>query len=186
MVGPLPPSLTLDASTLINLYASGRFREIALALPHDLYVAKYVAEQEALYVRVRGSGGGISNQQIELDLLVDDHILSLAEVGGDAEAQLFVDLAAELDDGEAQTAAIAINRGFMVATDDRKARRLLAERWPSMRVLTTTEVLKIWSESTTVSEQKLRDAFTAIQTGASFIPPPNDPEYDWWQGLMRE
>ena len=42
--------LILDASCLINLYATGRSRDIALALPYRLGVADYVLEREALYV----------------------------------------------------------------------------------------------------------------------------------------
>ena len=43
--------LLLDASCLLNLYATGRLREIAEVLPYQLCVAGYVAEQEALFVR---------------------------------------------------------------------------------------------------------------------------------------
>ena len=186
MVGLHPPSLIFDASTLINLDATGRIREIALALPHALYVSRYVAEHETLYVRVREPGGGMSSQQIELAPLIADEILRLAEVRGAAEASTLIDLATELDDGEAHTAAIAINRGFMVATDDRKARRLLTEEWPSVRILSTTQILKIWSESARVTSQELRDTFTAINVGAKFVPGPHDPLFDWWRQLMWE
>ncbi len=186
MLGHAPPTLVVDASTLINLYATSRLREIALDLPHTIFVSRCVLERENLYVRVQEAAGTISNRHIELTALITDGLIQLVETSGEAEAQLLIELATELGDGEAQTAAIAIHRGYIVATDDRKARRLLAEHWPGVRVLTTTEILRIWSESSTITPQELRDAFTAIQTGACFIPPTNDPEYNWWQSLMRE
>ena len=46
--------LLLDASCLLNLYATGRMSEIAAALPWQLAVVDYVLEQEALYVRTTG------------------------------------------------------------------------------------------------------------------------------------
>ena len=42
--------LILDASCLLNLYATGRSRDIALTLPYRLGVADYVLEREVLYV----------------------------------------------------------------------------------------------------------------------------------------
>ena len=47
-----PCPILLDASVLLNLYATGRLREIAAALPCQLAVADYVLEQEALYTWV--------------------------------------------------------------------------------------------------------------------------------------
>lgn len=186
MVGSPPPSLIFDASTLINLYATSRIREIASAVPYQFLVSKYVAEQEALYIWVQEPSGGRLRQKIDLAPLIADNVLKLVDARGAAEAETLVNLVIELDDGEAHTAAIAINRGFMVATDDRKARTLLAEQWPSVRVLSTTQILKIWSQSARATVQVLGDTFTTIQTSASFVPGPHDPEFDWWQDLMRD
>jgi hypothetical protein len=44
------------------------------------------------------------------------------------EIPLYVELAGLVDDGEASTIAVAIKRGLALATDDRKARRVCAER----------------------------------------------------------
>ena len=48
-----------------------------------------------------------------------------------SEEASFVELAAVLDDGEAVTGAIALNRGHLVAIDDRKARRVLGGKAPN-------------------------------------------------------
>ncbi len=186
MVGFLPPSLIFDASTLINLYATGRIREIAQAIPYQFMVSQYVLEHETLYIRVQEPGGGLLNQKIELEHLIADDVLKLVDVRGAAEAETLVDLATELEDGEAHTAAIAINRGFMVATDDRKATSLLTQRWSNLRVLSTTQLVKTWSESAEVPKPELRAVFTAIESGARFVPGQSDPLFQWWQDLMRE
>ena len=47
--------LLLDASCLLNLYATGRMIEIVAALPWQVAVVDYVLEHEALYVRAIGA-----------------------------------------------------------------------------------------------------------------------------------
>ena len=42
-----PASLILDASCLLNLYATKRFGEIVASLPEQVGVADYVLEEEA-------------------------------------------------------------------------------------------------------------------------------------------
>ncbi len=46
----MPATLILDASTLLNLYATPRLREITSAGPYQLAVAEYVLNEEALFV----------------------------------------------------------------------------------------------------------------------------------------
>ena len=45
-----PAVLILDASTLLNIYATRRLREIASAGPNRFAVAEYVLREEALFV----------------------------------------------------------------------------------------------------------------------------------------
>ncbi|HEX2522639.1 MAG TPA: hypothetical protein VHP35_10980, partial [Terriglobia bacterium] len=47
--------IILDASCLLNLYASRKLREIAVTSPQPFVVAEYVVQQEALYIRRRAS-----------------------------------------------------------------------------------------------------------------------------------
>ena len=183
MVGSPPPSLIFDASTLINLYATGRIREIAQAVPYQFIVSKYVLDHEALYVRVPDGVGGFSSLEMDLDQLVDSGLLNVESLQGAEQAATLVDLSQELDESEARTAAIAHHRGFMIATDDRKARRVLTDNWPSLRVMSTTQLLQIWAESANVTESELMAAFHAIESGARFVPGPHDPLFEWWEEL---
>jgi len=47
--------IILDASCLLNLYASRKLREIAVTSPQPFVVAEYVVQQEVLYIRRRPS-----------------------------------------------------------------------------------------------------------------------------------
>ncbi len=126
--------ILLDASCLLNLYATRRLRDNALALPYRLGVAEYVREREALYVWRRGANGN-EDTRVPVDLapLVDEGAIQVVRPERPEEEVTFVEFAAVVDDGAAVTVSLALHRGYSVANDDRKARRILAERAPSVR-----------------------------------------------------
>src|SRR4051812_35969525 len=64
-----------------------------------------------------------------------------------ARESLFVQLAADIDDGEAMTCALAVRRGYAVATDDRKTLRLLRERHPQVQILSTSSIVSGWIDA---------------------------------------
>ena len=177
--------ILLDASCLLNIYATGRLRDIAIALPYRLGVAEYVRGREALYVWRRGATAN-EDEQVPVDLtpLVAEGLIQVARLERPEEVSTFVDFAAVMDDGEAVTIALALHRGYAVATDDRKARRILAERAQSVPLFSTLELLKAWSERASVSSEGLRQAMLAIQSSASYVPGTRDPLYQWWQAIM--
>ena len=104
---------------------------------------------------------------------------------GVGEQLTFIDLAAQIDDGEAVTGALAFHRGCSVATDDRKARRVLQELVPGVPLVSTLELLKLWAEEGSVLGDELRSSMLAMQTGASYIPGYRDPLHSWWQQIMQ-
>ena len=173
--------LLLDASCLLNLYATDRLLEIAPALPWQLAVADYVLEQEALYVRTIGAQE--ETVPVDLSTLIDEGLLLVLRLETPSEEASFVELAAVLDDGEAVTGAIALTRGHMVAIDDRKAKRVLGEKAPGMRLVSTLELMRQWGESVPV--QEVSDALRAMQHRARYIPGQRDPLYDWWRDVME-
>lgn len=183
-----PPILILlDASCLLNLYATGRLRDIALALPHRLGVADYVIEQEALYVWRPGLGETREEQVlVDLSPLVAEGVIQVLRLEHQEEEATFVDMAALVDDGEAVTAALALHRGCAVATDDRKARRVLAERAPTVPLVSTLDLLKKWGERSSVAATDLRAAMLAMQSGASYVPGERDPLYEWWRTVVHD
>ena len=176
--------LLLDASCLLNLFATDRIRDIALAQPYRLGVADYVLEQEALYVWRSGSVEG-QEERVPVDLtpFIDEDIIQVLRLENRNEETTFVDLASIIDDGEAITAALAVHRGCAVTTDDRKARRVLAEHTPIVPLVSTLELLRQWAEESSVTQSDLRAAMNAMRSGASYVPGERDPSYDWWRSI---
>jgi len=177
--------LLLDASCLLNLFATDRLHEIADVLPYQLCVADYVAEREALYVR-RAGPTDAEEVQIPVDLapLFEEGLIQLMCLENPTEEATYVNLAAHLDEGEAITGALALHRDCSIATDDRKARRVLRQFSASVELLSTLELLKQWAEKGQVPGDELGAAVTKIRTGASYVPGPRDPLYPWWRSIV--
>ncbi len=175
--------LILDASCLLNLYATGRMMEIAAALPWQLAAVDYVMEREALYVRTIGANAEEETVPVDLSSLIEEGLLLVMQMETPGEEASFVELAALLDDGEAMTGAVALNRGHSVAIDGRKARRVLGEKAPGMRLVSTLELMRRWSEPVRI--QEVGHALRAMRHGARYCPGQRDPLYAWWRDMLE-
>jgi predicted nucleic acid-binding protein len=182
---PLVP-IILDACCLLNLYASGRLKEIAKALPEPLVVSDYVLEKEALSVRYKESDQDEEQKKpVDITPLLSAGLIKVISINSEKEQETFIDLATELDDGEAITVSLAEHRGCQVATDDRKALKVISER-ASVQATSTLELVKRWAEARNVSREEIRSVLALIWTGASYYPGERDPLYIWWRDMMSE
>jgi len=176
--------VALDVCILLNLSATSRAEEILQALPEQFAVADRAAG-EVLFLR-RGGGGPDAEERVPVDLapLVASGALTLLHLDTDKEVAAYVDFAAELDDGEAMTCALALCRNLAVATDDRKAQRLLSAAAPAVPVYTTPGLLRRWAALRGVSASELALVLAAIQDRARFVPGRRDPDTGWWKAAL--
>lgn len=166
--------LLLDACSLINLVACGvPLGEIAQAAGGEFVITTFAAA-ESLFVM------GDENEAS-----VPVSVQSLAEAGQVTVTPLtgpelahFVDLARTLDDGEASTIAVACARGLELATDDRRAIRVAADK--EVVVLTTSQLMRNWAETSNATEEEISRALLNIEHRGNFSPARNDPERAWW------
>ena len=182
-----PVVLLLDASTLLNLYATGRLREIASAGPNRFAVAEYVLREEALFVWQQKSVDEAPEPvPLELSPLIEDGLIEVMTLHAGEEVETFVNFALSIDDGEAITGALAFHRGCAVATDDRKARRVIAERAPLVPLVSTLDLLSEWAETAQLPTRDVRQVMEAMRSSASYVPGPRDPRFEWWLAIMQE
>ena len=176
----------MDASCLLNLYATRCLREIAAAIDIRFQVAQYVLEHEAIYTWVPNTESG-RDEPVPVDVspLIAEGLIHVIGFEDIAEQATFVELATLVDDGEAVTGALAFHRGCSVATDDRKARRVFGERIPSVPLVSTLELLKLWADIGRIAASDLRAAMIAMRSGASYIPSIRDPLFEWWAAITR-
>jgi predicted nucleic acid-binding protein len=175
--------LVLDACCVINLAASERMREILFALPHRSAVAAYVAEKEALGA-FGAERGEEESEAIDLSPLIAEEVVALLRIETPEEMATKVRFAMEIDDGEAETAALALHRGGRVATDDRKARQLLQRE--GIALLGTPEIIRSWSVATGAAPSEIAEVLRAIETRGRFFPSAEVPDGDWWRRLRTE
>jgi hypothetical protein len=170
---------------LINLVASSKAGEILESSEYSFAIAERV-QRESIHVR-RGGEGPESDvlDKIDLDLLLSAGLLHIKSLESDAEFASFVAFAQELDDGESETCALAVNRRLLVATDDRKVLRMLKEGYQQIPTTTTPTLIKHWIDAAGVPPEEASTAIRAIQQRARYVPPRSHVLHEWWTELAR-
>ncbi len=169
--------IVVDACCFINLYATGDVCTLLKDLSWTCYLPQ-VSMNEAIYVRGKDEHGEIVHTAIDVQDLLHKGLIQSTGIEGSEEANLYVRLASDLDDGEAMAMAIAKQRGWQLATDDRKARRLARDL--DVMVATTAEIMRKWADSVKPTAAKVAQVLRNIEFGARFAPAENMPEYAWW------
>lgn len=169
----------LDACAVLSLFATGRMGEILLLVVGTAAIVDLVA-QEALYVR-RVVEGEVVKEPVVLGPLVESGRLTVITTDTEAELLTFIDLAVDLDDGEAMSAAIALHRNFVLVTDDKKVERLLAGR---VRLRPTLNLIKAWADAVGAEPDSLREVLALIDE-RGYQPAKNHPYRQWWDAIRR-
>jgi predicted nucleic acid-binding protein len=176
--------LLLDACCLINLYGTGHIEDVLEILPYSVATSERVADCEVLTIRGTVQPDG-STERVTLSprsLETAGH-LSILPVASEQEIDELARFAANLDDGEASVCALAVVHGGGVATDDRRALRIL--RHTQVPVVQTPELLFAWAQRSQASGTVVRDALRAINDRARFYPRKDAPCFHWWAGHFK-
>jgi hypothetical protein len=153
--------------------------EILRANEGPFLVAEAVVH-EALYIHVH-IGGIREKEPVVLDALLSSGILDVVEPESDDELLTLFDLALQLDDGEAMTGAIALHRGYRMATDDGKSIRLLGARLP---IVGTLDLVRAWVDARGVPPQSVRETLIGIAE-RGYVPGKTHRHWHWWDGVFR-
>jgi predicted nucleic acid-binding protein len=159
--------LVVDASAVINLLGTG----MPVPLLRNLGMRVLIAAEA--YGEVRGHP--IQGELIES--IVSERLIEQVELGNQGRGvflQLVAsDLTGGLDDGEASTIAAALehSKDAVVVVDEKKAARLLSERWPERRCISTVTLLALPRVRTGRSDQAFADAvFSALKNARMRVP----------------
>jgi predicted nucleic acid-binding protein len=167
----------LDTCVLLNLAASDEAADIVSVIQGATFICSAV-QKEALFLRDEAEPTVLV--PLDVDDLVAVARIQLCDVADDEEEH-FVKLAADLDDGEAMSVAIATSRGMDFASDDQKARRIFLDLVSDAHRLTsTTSIVKQWAHLRSIAPQRLRTVLRRITARARFKPSPKDPNAKWW------
>ena len=172
-------ALLLDASVVVNLNATGYSAQILSALPFNVLVPRPVIRE------LRNGAAKGHADATDLDELLNQSIVSEAPVVGAAQGE-FIALpsgfsVSSLGDGEAATIACAYSSGAWAAIDERKARRICADRYQTIQVVSTVDILAYDSVSETLTEDEMaKSVFAALEVANMHVHPEHlDWVTDW-------
>lgn len=177
--------LLLDACCLLNLLATDRMEDILDRLPYEFATSRLVLNREVLTLARTGSPEApLVREVISPERLERSASLTVLDLATEAEMNELVRLTAEMDDGEASVCALAVSRGGAVATDDRKALRVLDRRFPQIPTIQTPELLREWAHLAQVPHGEIVSILRAVQRRARFFPRRGAPRFEWWNSFF--
>lgn len=172
----------IDACCVINLFATDCMEDILKAAPVRFAVSSFVKEREALGVFVGVDVDG-NPKRAPIDLLplihagvldvivpnwavLSPHIVVFAKAGIRGM-------------GEKISGAIAHDKNWAIATDDRDAQRKIARLMPNNQIVTTLELVWHWAMMENVSDDVLRDVLRKIRIRGKAELAKDHPLYNW-------
>ena len=166
-----------DSSVLLNLLAADCLASISAATGWQFAICPAVRD-EAKKLRDAHTG-----EMLDVDLapLIASGLLQVLELSGDEEQTLYVEQSIVVDDGEAMSIAIAAHRHLELAIDDKQAANHTHRTFPEIRLWSTPEILKHWSDVGSVGAAVLREAIKLIETRSRYFPAKSHPLAAWWR-----
>lgn len=173
-----------DASTLINLYASGKMKELLEFLPNPVYVAQYVINEEILSIR---NDEGIL-EKVDLENVIDNGLLKVVDIPSDTNlTDIYVELSSlAIGPGEVMCFAYATYYNCIVATDDMAAVKIIGRSGYDLPVLTTARILHESIIKQKFSQEEVSMAVQNIEKYANYYGAKQDPLYNWWKELSKK
>jgi hypothetical protein len=170
----------IDACCLIDLLASANAEAILRASGFTRHMPSAV-QGEVQYCRQHDptQPGKTVNVPVDLSGMISANVLTLCAPENQKELDQFTHYAATFrSDGEAMCLAIAEQRNWVLATDDRKVIRVAKQA--GLTVVSCPELVKAWSDATCPDHASLSRVLQDIQVLAQFKPNPTMPQYQWW------
>jgi predicted nucleic acid-binding protein len=152
--------LVLDASVLINLLGSGHVEVVLRAWKGSVVMV------DRTFREVLRDPSGRMPSVADRQFLVDQGLIRVEALNSEA-VELFVDLVSApdaLDDGEAATIAFAVIAEAVAVLDERRARRIVRERFPELALDSTAGLLRRLNEDHCLLPDTIREVlFAALQ-----------------------
>lgn len=176
------PDSLIDTCCLLNVCAIGDPSAVLRVMPARWHIARAAAAEE-ISIRPAADAQRHERRPIDLKPCFDSGVLTACEPQDEQEQAVYVQLAMEVDDGEAMSLAIASCRRWSVATDDLAARRVA--RRLGVQPVSTPELVNWWATRSGIDAPAVAQAIHNIETLARYVPAPTTPGFEWWQRAKR-
>jgi predicted nucleic acid-binding protein len=168
--------LAIDTCCLLNLCASGELLNILKVIS--------ISAQATIVEEVKQELQEIDHLE-QFESAITKGLLLIVDFQSEAEETAFINYAFDLDDGESATGAIAIQRNWAIATDDKKAIKFFSQESPSLQIISTPEIMKYWSEKANIEQLELSNVLQNIRLNGRYTPPKNHPLKSWWERIIN-
>jgi predicted nucleic acid-binding protein len=172
--------LVLDSSVVINLLASGHPAPILEALPMPIVVTENVV------LEIKRAVAANRKDIEQLNELIANEVVAVGQLRETA-LEHFVELvsggtAESLGDGEAATLAFAHGARSSAAIDEKKATRIAASRFASLRLATTIDILSFEAVGEALGQARLEQAMLqALRLARMQV---REHQFDWVVGVI--
>ncbi len=179
----MPPG-TIDTCCLIDILTSGHGDAILRTSGHAWHLPVAVkGEMQFLRQTDPTDSTKLILVPVDLNPLISSGILTVCQPDIQPELDLFTQYATIFrSDGEAMCMALAESRGWLIATDDRKAIRIGQQA--GLAVLSSPQLMKAWAENAASDRATLVKALKDIERLAQFRPNATMPEFQWWMDQL--
>jgi hypothetical protein len=174
------PDVVIDACCIFDLLASGHAEAIlrASGFTWELHSA---VQGEVQYIRQHDPARPGKYIKAPADLLgmISSGLFTVCAPEDQHELDRYTHYASIFrSDGESMCLALAERRGWMVATDDRKAIRVAQQA--GLTAVSCPQLIKAWVDATGPDQATLLRALQDIQLLAQFTPNSSMSEHKWW------
>ena len=178
--------LVVDACALLNLLATGREVELAVALDAVL-VCSAQAHAETLFLC--GPPAPDDEEQQATRIPVDLRPLREADrlsvlVLADDMADALVLCATHLRDADASAVALAATMAVPLVSDDGRVQKVARKLYPDLVVLSTLQLVREAAARAGIEGEPLRRLARDLHERGNFDPPRRDPERSWFEDLL--
>lgn len=135
-----------------------------------------------MFLRVFDEHGEPGREPIDLERFIEREVLQVVVPESDDELAVYVAFARDLDDGEAMALGLAASRGWILATDHRRAQILAGS--VSVEVLGTPELVRRWVDAEAPEPQVVSETLLRIKQCARYLPAVRSPLFDWWMAHL--
>jgi hypothetical protein len=182
----LESGLVWDACCVLNLAATNRASDILASFSRPSYVVKEVYRNEVISLRPLPEEDPTGKQvPVDLTPLFSSGLLQEIELT-QIERIRFAILSEDINDGEARSAAAALERNLSLVTDDRSAINHLSLNYKNLIIYRTPDWVNRWSSFLNISEDELKDVIRRIRKCARYDAPSDHPLKKWWQSYLKE
>jgi len=178
--------VVIDACCTLNLLATGRELDIVRSLGLLLLDTPQIS-REPMFLSTAPDEEGVRRKEARSTAalraagLLETRPLDTKEL-----TDALVTCAARIKDTDASCIALAGVLKLPLITDDRKERRIATDVFPSIKLMSTLELIQAAAAASRWNDDDLVEVVYNLRWRGNFAPPKRDPREEWYSALLKQ